>query len=444
MDLSHTPGILYALAYWSATLVYVSVNTKRHLSSLMRFLTPALGLVGLVGFMVSTDGINSLFFVPCILLDVAMIFAIIYHSCEINWRKAVYFTARAFMLGEFAASLCWQMYYFLWVNHFIPYSPLMTLAILSVTFATVFPIMYLLERKNEEENHLMDISSRELTMVSVLTLSVFIVSNLSYVYTNTPFSSNSTAEIFIIRTLVDLGGVGILYANHMQQQSLNRRIEVEYLQKLLHMQYDNYRISEESIALINQKYHDLKHQVALLRSEIGSSEKLKYLDRLESDIRSYEAQNKTGNQVLDTILTARSLQCQHEDISLTCTADGHAIDFLPPMDISALFGNAIDNAIESVRKLEDKEKRLIHLSISRQKGFVRILMENYFEGDLHFVNGIPATSKENRAFHGFGVKSMQRIVEQYGGSLTIRADNHWFELRILLPQEQDQPKDLPM
>lgn len=90
---------------------------------------------------------------------------------------------------------------------------------------------------------------------------------------------------------------------------------------------------------------------------------------MEQEIRSYEAQNKTGNEVLDTILTSKSLYCQQHGITLTCVADGAALDFMDTMDLCSLFGNALDNAIESVEKLPDSEQRLIHLVVARQKSF---------------------------------------------------------------------------
>ena len=101
---------------------------------------------------------------------------------------------------------------------------------------------------------------------------------------------------------------------------------------------------------MNRKYHDLKHQIALLRSQ-GNEERNGVLDQMESEIQSYEALNVTGNKVLDTVLTSKSLHCQSQGIQMTCVADGHALDFLSAMDISSLFGNALDNAIESVGKI---------------------------------------------------------------------------------------------
>ena len=206
---------------------------------------------------------------------------------------------------------------------------------------------------------------------------------------------------------------------------------------LLHMQYESYRISEESIALVNQKYHDLKHHIQLLRAA-SAAERTEYLDQMEQQIRTYEAQNKTGNRVLDTILTAKTIQCQSEGISLTCVADGQALDFMNPMDISALFGNALDNAIESVKKLPNPEQRLIHVSAMRQKDFLRIRVENCYSGELRFVDGMPTTTKRDARYHGYGLKSIQSIANSYGGSATIDTKDGWFELRLLLPVPKEK------
>ena len=130
---------------------------------------------------------------------------------------------------------------------------------------------------------------------------------------------------------------------------------------------------------MNQKYHDLKHQITLLKAEANSEKSTQYLEQMEKEIKSYEAQNKTGNKVLDAVLTSKSLYCQNKGIVFTCVADGTLLNFMAEMDISALFGNILDNAIEGAEKIPEKEKRLIHLSVAEQKSFLRIRVENYCE-----------------------------------------------------------------
>lgn len=433
VDLTNTPGVYYLLAYFISSCLYINMNTKR-VKGIRLLVIQFLFLILLGCFMIATDQIAVEWFVPCILVEIFILWLFIYACCDMDKKKAAYFCVRAFILGEFAASLEWQLFYYGLMNWNLELNMGWNLLFLAVSHTIVFGIMYFLERRYKERNFNFQVTGKDLWISGFLMVLVYVVSNISYVVDNTPFSSRFPAEIFIIRTLADFGGVGILFAYHMQLQELNMKLERDYLQNILHMQYENYRITEESIALVNQKYHDLKHQIALLRTSTEVGDNNLYLDQLEQEIKAYEASNKTGNKVLDTILTTKSIQCQNQNISLTCVADGKEMDFMHPMDISALFGNALDNAIESVKKIADVEKRLIHVSVIKQKGFLRIKVENCYEGELEFENGIPKTTKSNKKYHGFGMKSIKRIVEKYNGSVTVETKDGWFELRILFPR----------
>ena len=102
-------------------------------------------------------------------------------------------------------------------------------------------------------------------------------------------------------------------------------------------------------------------------------------------------------------------------------------------DICNIFGNALDNAIEYVKKVSDVEKRLIHVVVSKKQGFLLICFENYFEGNLLYEEGLPKTTKKDKRFHGYGLKSIKMIAKKYDGQVSIDTDNNWFELAIILP-----------
>ncbi|MCI8539491.1 MAG: GHKL domain-containing protein [Oscillospiraceae bacterium] len=439
-DLSHTPGIYYAIAYWLGCTFYILQNPNRALWPRLLVLQPVFFAI-IAAFMTATDGLPVIWFIPCVCFYVLMMLLDIKVCRGMSWLKTGYLCVRAFVLGELAAALEWQLFYYGLTALKLPLTMPVNLGFLVLTHTVVFGTMFLIER-NDRAGYLRVITWREFAGAAALCLAVFVASNLSYVSQNTPFSSRFTAEIFIIRTLVDVVGVVMLHTYHVQLQELDTKLEMAHLQNMLQMQYNNYRISEDSIALVNQKYHDLKHQIALLRSQVSAGEKLGLLDQMEQEIRAYEAQNKTGNQVLDTMLTAKSLECQRENISLTCVADGQALSFMQPMDLSALFGNALDNAIESVKKLRDPEKRLIHVSVARQKNFLRIRVENCYEGELSFTEGVPASTKQDSRYHGFGLKSIQNTAAKYDGSMTIAARDGWFELRILFPLLPSREKEV--
>ncbi len=432
----NTPGYYYSIAYFLAALIVICTNRKR-IQRAKRIRNHMAFGTALIGFMAMTDGVRQAWFLPCMAVSVSILLFYIHTCCEFSFTEAGYYCARAFITGEFAASLCWQIYFYMIKRFpwFVDTSMGRWIQLI-VAYLIIFGIIYWLERYFQKDVETVNISRRELITVIIISAAVFAVSNISYLNQNVMFGSPFAGEMFTIRTLVDLSGMAVLYAYHIQVRELQMKFEVNTLQNILEMQYRNYQLSQESIDLVNQKYHDLKHQITLLKAEANSEKSTRYLEQMEKEIKSYEAQNKTGNKVLDAVLTSKSLYCQNKGIGLTCVADGTLLNFIAEMDISALFGNVLDNAIESVEKLDAPEKRLIHLYVAQQKNFLCIKIENYCEEKLTFRNGMPQTTKKDKRFHGFGMKSIQSTVKKYGGSVTSGMRDSWFELRILIPLER--------
>ena len=432
-SLNHTPGVVYAIAYWFTTMMYIRLwglkkeGTGQHLRD-------AAFLILLTGFMYVTDGVSRIFFILSVLFIGLIMVVYIYLSTGCSVIAAVYLYIKAYILGEMSAAFAWQMYFYLVISMGVPNTFFSLIPLIGIIYGIIIGGAYLVEKQYGSGFFELELDVQKLMPAILIALITFVVSNLSFVVSTSPFSSSLPAEIFTIRALADFAGVGMLFAYNMVLYETQSRNEVDALQRMLEMQYTSYQVAEESIALVNQKYHDLKHQIAILRSDIDGAEKSRYLDQLEDDIRQFETLNKTGNEILDTILTSKSILFQKAGIRLTTVADGEALDFMENMDISALFGNALDNAMEGVMKLPDEKDRLIHLTVSNQKGFLRIMVENRFDGEVELQNGMPKTTKGDTAFHGFGVKSIKSIAEKYGGSLRVRAEDGWFRIGILIPR----------
>ncbi|WP_374109453.1 ATP-binding protein [Actinotalea sp. K2] len=206
------------------------------------------------------------------------------------------------------------------------------------------------------------------------------------------------------------------------------------MDRLLHSQHEQYLQARNNIDVVNRKYHDLKHYINAIRGESSADARASYLDQLEDSIRDYDTRVETGNIVLDTILTTKSADCAQLGITLTCVADGAALDLMSPMDVAALVGNALDNAIEAAVVLPDPERRLLRVAVHRQDSFVMLRFENYYEGDLTFDDGLPRTTKgADSLHHGYGLRNIRHIAERYGGTLTVHAEDGWFTVRVLIP-----------
>lgn len=425
------PRLYTGIAEWGACLVTIFLIQKR-IHGWKLWLTQIGALVVQTVFMVVTANIcSNILWILCMLIAVGLMFCSIKICCKLNVVDALYCCARNFILAEFMASFGWQIYCFFWPEWdaaFYIQMPLM----LGIYAVIVF-VMIELEKKHTPSDVSLDITIRELVSVILIVVVVFVISNLSFVSMHTPFSGLYNNEIMNIRTIVDLGGIAILYAYFAQCSELRIRRELEAMQNVFKNQYQQYQQSKESIDILNRKYHDFKHQIAVLRAETDQEKKNAYLDEMENGIKDYEAQNKTGNQVLDTLLTTKSLYCARKDISLTSVVDGKLLDFMYTMDLCSIFGNALDNAIECEQGIQDKSKRLIHLTVSGQKGFVLIRVENYVESEIEFKDNLPVTQKPDKSMHGYGMKSMRYAAQKYGGTLTANVSNHWFELKILIP-----------
>lgn len=193
-----------------------------------------------------------------------------------------------------------------------------------------------------------------------------------------------------------------------------------------------YQLSRKNIDAINVKCHDIKHQIHSL-ADSGRVADGRALEDLAAEIAIYDSAVKTENPALDVILTEKGLVCSGEKITLAVIADGRALECLEPQEIYSLFGNALDNAIEAVRGIEEPERRLISLNVRRSGTMCVINVENSCDAAPAFRDGVPVTTKADAGSHGFGTRSMRGIVERHGGVLTFGCEDGIFHVDALLP-----------
>ncbi len=432
-ELENIPGVWTAVFHWFSCLLYVSLLPRKR-PAWQCWIFGAVLLAAMTACMIAVEPLDGEDYIWGATLFNGMTMLPFFLLCGGNGWSRLYYGCRAFILGGFAVSFAWQYY-----THYRQKIALLEQVPVRVAFVAllggaVFALMLFLERRHRREIQEMPISIRSAILVFAISYVTYRLNGLSYVTQDLPFTTAVEADAFALRTIIYLGGLAILFAYHLELCDTFALQEVNALQNILDIQYASYRQSQESIDMVNQKYHDLKHQINLLRSEIGGDQKAACLDQIEREIQTYESQNQTGNRVLDAILTQKSVYCLRHGITLTTMADGTALGFLEVMDLSALFGNALDNAIEAVERIPDPEQRLIRLVVEQWKGFLRIRVSNRCGERVVLSEGLPHTTKEDRTRHGYGLKSIQATAEKYGGTMRVQTKDGWFALGILIPQ----------
>lgn len=426
------PRIYTAIAEWGSCLIYLFMLKRERLKSPKFIARSLLMLTSQCLFLTLTGGLSDVFWIPCMLAAAGMMYGFLFIGGDMTLQGAGYCCARAFVLAEFLASLQWQLVSVvqaagvrqLWIE----------IVITIIVFAGCLYFDFYLEKNFIKQDYLKQMSLKEVTAAAIMAVTIFAFSNLSFLRLDIPFAGKERGDIFFIRTLVDFGGIAILYAYQSRISEYIAEKELSAMSAILKSQYNQYRNYQDSLDLIQMKYHDLKHQITALRAEPDEAKRKQWIDAMEEEISVFENMSKTGNQVLDTILAAKIFHCRRNHIQITCVADGKLLDFMHVTDICSIFGNALDNAIEHVIMIPETEKRLIHLTVSAKKGFVFIKIENYCEDKIEKnESNLITTTKTDRENHGFGLKSIRAVTEKYNGSVDFGMNRNWFELKILLP-----------
>lgn len=361
-----------------------------------------------------------------------LMFSYFAFCCWCDWRKKIYYAIRAFVLAEFLASLEWSVY--LRIGPWLP-ELWQEAACLLLVYGSICLLLYGMERDTIRESLGMRITSSHLLAAALIGFGIYLSSGWGIVYAPQEVVGEYGIALFFTRTLINLSGTVMLYAHNAQICKLYINNELRSVESILSNQYKQYQLSQECIDLINFKYHDLKHQINLWQSEAGNQHHWQYLQELQDKIDCYSLQQHTGNDVLDTILTEKELICKQKHIQLTSIVNGELLAFLPLEDLCAIFGNALDNAIEAVEQIASLEKRLIRVVVHQAHNFAMIQIENYTEANMSTGNGLPATTKEDRSLHGYGLKSIQYITSRHKGMMAVDCKDNWFILRIMLPIE---------
>lgn len=269
---------------------------------------------------------------------------------------------------------------------------------------------------------------RMLWLAALILISAILVSLL--VRSDLAGSGNDFLQDFVCSLYMILCSIPNLFLLFYLPKETRLRRESERMEQMIRTMDERLQVSKKNVEIINRKCHDIKYQLRILMDSEDREEQGEYVREITQAISVYESIYQTGNAALDFVLCERGPIFQEEQIQFSCMADGAQLDFMQPLDVSTLFGNAIDNAIESVTKEADPEKRIINLRVARQGEMVHIHLDNYCPTPPTFQDGLPVTTKAEEEYHGFGSQSIRYIVEKYDGILSFRQENDHFLLDV--------------
>ncbi|WP_418969547.1 GHKL domain-containing protein [Alloscardovia omnicolens] len=210
------------------------------------------------------------------------------------------------------------------------------------------------------------------------------------------------------------------------------RQETALLEALASQRSSQYATMKTTMEVMNEHIHNFKHQLLALQTGDQAEQKT-YAQEAEKLIKQYDSVIRTNNEALDIILNQQRIECARENIRFSCMIDDVNLDRVHVVDLYTIMGNALENAREYVTTLDDKDKRVISLTVHQHGNIVVFSCDNYFEGNDKTVtmhNGLPVTTKSPSWSHGIGLKSIRSLALKYGGDMIVNIHDHTFSLKI--------------
>lgn len=383
------------------------------------FLIP--GFYSTSGFLTFGGWFNLSFFLALIVSSVFF-----YSTVKINFKEVLFYSSASYAIQNLIHNLSLYIIDKAGLTYRVGWGLVIEIAVIAVLF-TGFYFLFVSRIKRGEQTA---IENGYLIIVSVLTILVTYVLSMLLLPTST---SNDVALLY--------ASICCLFLLFMQFSIFDKgrvQQEKETVEQLYHSEQKQYDQWKANVDIINVKCHDLKHQINSLRKMDNLEEKDKSLKDIEKAMMLYDCVAKTGNETLDVLTTEKAMLCEQNNIKLSYIVDASNLNMMTDMDICSLFGNALDNAIEGVKRIPDQEKRIISLRITSKGEMLLIHIDNYCDGKVVIKNSLPITSKADKNYHGFGMKSMRMIVEKYRGEMVASIKNQIFNLDILLPIDKQK------
>ncbi|MFI3201058.1 MAG: GHKL domain-containing protein [Eubacteriales bacterium] len=213
--------------------------------------------------------------------------------------------------------------------------------------------------------------------------------------------------------------------------------EIMY-EKQLEIYNEQYSRLKESLKDYEILKHDFKNSIISFWSDIAISDTMLSKDELLKQFNTFieEACPKqytcyTKNVAIDMILNAKVNKAKKSSINIDMKYPMNLNVTVENKIICVVLGNALDNAIEACEKFH---KDTIKIKLMNQKNNLYIEIINGYEGKIKIVNGFPITQKEDKRNHGYGLRSIYKLVEENDGLLNMNINNGIFTLQLYFAQ----------
>jgi signal transduction histidine kinase len=292
----------------------------------------------------------------------------------------------------------------------------------SFFFAVIYMLIYIFRGKTETaQQH----DKSELLLMLIPISSIFIMFTFLAIGETSSFAPPidfmvTICAVFLLMVNLLVFGINqyIQKKSHeftnMQLQLQKESDSVQYYEMVLSQ-------NENQSILI----HDIKKHLQSIKllNEKGEASKINsYINQLMEASDLKETAKICDNDMLNAILCRYQRQCNDKHINFNTDIRSGSVNNIYHHDLTSLFCNLLDNAVESAENIPDS---FIELTVQRKEisPFIIIIVINSSRNaPVYDHDGLPISHKLDKKRHGFGLKSIRKIINQYNGDLQMYYD----------------------
>lgn len=213
-------------------------------------------------------------------------------------------------------------------------------------------------------------------------------------------------------------------------KNMKSKSELRAINDKLDMQYNYYLSIQESQMKVRKLYHDINNHMACIK-KIQNEDIIEYIESINEELKDFQSTFESGNRILDIILNDKNSECKKNNIDLFCDINFTKCEFIEMIDVSAIFANTLDNAIEACKKVQ--EDKYIKIRGTIIKSYYVIKCENSKVNEIKIKSNKIISSKKDQFLHGIGIQSIKSSLKKYDGELEMIDEKNKFTLKIYIP-----------
>lgn len=251
------------------------------------------------------------------------------------------------------------------------------------------------------------------------------------------FYTESSTETGLV-----IAGIGLVLVNfftfylyNMLSDALIHQYENEVLRQEVQGYANQLDVMLQGEEKVKALRHDLKHHMNELKILAARGENraiAEYISNMQEYIDNPNEIVSSGNLEIDSVMNylIRRAKEELDSVNVNVQLPKEVSHFF---DINVILGNLLENSIEAARWTEEKR---LDINIELRQGFLRIQIENSYDGKVHFDKEKEhkrlLTTKKTKGLHGIGLENVRKIVEKYNGIMEICPDGNIFRVILIL------------